>query len=146
MPKIQLEQADLEAESKQIAVDMKAAVSVVGKAGAGGDLATERLSELQDRASHSNRRLGELRQQLAVIEAEAIDAEAVESAVRDFDPLWEKLSTWEQERFIRTLVEHVRYDGKTGTVTLGVRSVGMKELCGWAPALMKQHEHTKRRS
>ena len=51
-----------------------------------------------------------------------------------FDPLWEQLSTWEQERFIRTLVEQVRYDGKTGTVTLGFRSSGIKELCNWAPS------------
>jgi len=44
------------------------------------------------------------------------------------------LSTWEQERFIRTLVDQVRYDGKTGTVTLGFRSRAIRDLCNWAPA------------
>jgi hypothetical protein len=56
------------------------------------------------------------------------------------------LSAWEQERFIRTLVEHVRYDGKTGTVTLGFRSRGIKEFCSWVPALTEKHEHAKQHS
>jgi len=34
-------------------------------------------------------------------------------------PLWEQLTTSEQEAFIRTLVNHVKYDGTTGEVTIG---------------------------
>jgi site-specific DNA recombinase len=83
---------------------------------------------------------------LAAIEAEGVDAQDVEEALHEFDSLWEQLSAWEQERFIRTLVEHVRYDGKTGTVTLGFRSRGIKEFCSWAPALTEKHEHAKQHS
>jgi site-specific DNA recombinase len=101
------------------------------------------LAELQDRVSHLESRLAELRQQGAAIEAEGVDTKDVEEALHEFESLWEQLSAWEQERFIRTLVEQVRYDGKTGTVTLGFRSRWIKEFCSWAPALTEKHEHAK---
>jgi site-specific DNA recombinase len=125
---------------------MKATVSMVPKGGPAAELATDRLAELQDRVAHLNGRLADLRQQLAAIEAEGTDSQDVEAALHEFDSLWEQLSSWEQERFIRTLVEHVRYDGTTGTVTLGFRSRGIKEFCSWAPALTEKYEHTKQPS
>ncbi len=82
---------------------------------------------------------------MAAIDAEPTDPRDVETALHEFDPLWEQLSTWEQERFIRTLVEQVRYDGKTGTVTLGFRSSGIKDLCDWAPAVREKYEHAQQR-
>jgi site-specific DNA recombinase len=112
---------------------MKEAVAASGVGCVAND-ATSRLAEIQDRVSHLTGRLADLSQQLAAIESEGVDAQDVEAALQDFDPLWEQLSTWEQERFIRTLVEQVRYDGKTGTVTLGFRSRGLKDLCSRAPA------------
>ena len=57
------------------------------------------------------------------------DPAYVQEALRRFDPLWGHLTTWEQERFIRTLVAHVKYDGVTGMVTVGFRSEGIKEIC-----------------
>lgn len=69
----------------------------------------------------------------------------VEAALHTFDPLWEQLSTWEQERFIRTLVDQVRYDGKTGTVTLGFRSTGIKDLCDWAQVTKEKYLDAKQR-
>ena len=143
---IETEKTDIERELKKIAQKMKEAVSVAGGVGPSAELATGRLAELQDRVSYLSSRLVELRQQFAAIEADGIDSQDVETALHDFDPLWEQLSTWEQERFIRTLVEHVRYDGTTGTVTLGFRSRGIKEFCGWAPALQEKHEHATQRS
>lgn len=137
------EKTDIEKELQSIAQEMKETVSAAGSAGSSADIATSRLAELQDRVSYLSSRLTDLRQQLAAIEAEGVDAQGVEAALHDFDPLWEQLSTWEQERFIHTLVEHVRYDGKTGTVTLSFRSRGIKEFCGWAPALTEKHEHAK---
>lgn len=53
----------------------------------------------------------------------------VQDALLKFDPLWEQLNTSEQERFIRALVAEVKYDGRTGTVTVGFHSEGIKELC-----------------
>ena len=131
------EQTDLESELKRIAQEMGGVVSMAGKA----EFTTNRLAELQDRVTHLNDRLTELRQQLVAIDAEHTDPRDIEAALHEFDPLWGQLSTWEQERFIRTLVEQVRYDGKTGTVTLGFRSHGIKDLCNWAPAITEKYEH-----
>ncbi len=143
---IQREKTDIELELRKITQEMKETVSVAGGAGSSADIASVRLAELQDRVSHLSSRLVELRQQLAAIEAEGVDCQDLEAALHDFDPLWEQLSTWEQERFVRTLVEHVRYDGSTGTVTLRFRSRGIREMCNWAPALTEKHEHAKQRS
>ena len=94
--------------------------------------ATDRLAELQDRAKYLDNRMPELLSQMARIETEAADPKEVEAALQEFDPLWEQLSAWEQERFIRALVDQVRYEGKTGTVTVGFRSNAARNLCDWA--------------
>lgn len=57
------------------------------------------------------------------------DPADVQAALLRFDPLWEQLTTAEQETFIRTLVAQVKYDGTTGDVTIGFRSEGIKDLC-----------------
>jgi site-specific DNA recombinase len=111
----------------------------------GAQFATDRLAELQDRVTHLNNRLAELRQQSAAMEEERVETKDVEAALHEFDPLWEQLSTWEQERFIHTLVEQVRYDGRTGTVTVGFRSRGIRDLCNWAPDRREDHEHANQR-
>jgi site-specific DNA recombinase len=110
------------------------------------EFAIARLADLEDRAGRLSSRLAEIRQQVAAIEGEGAAPMDVEAAIHAFDPLWEQLSTWEQERFIRALVNQIRYDGKTGTVTLGFRSSGIKELCDWAPAITEKYEHAQQRS
>ena len=52
------------------------------------------------------------------------DPGEVSEALLKFDPLWEQLTTWEQERFVRALVKEVRYDGPSQTVTVGFRFRG----------------------
>jgi len=102
--------------------------------------ATDRLAELQARSKSISGRLGELAKQLRQIEGEAADPKEVESTLQEFDPLWEQLSTWEQESFIRALVDQVRYDGKTGTVTVGFRSSAARNLCDWSADRIKGNE------
>ncbi len=57
------------------------------------------------------------------------DPAEIQNVLLRFDPLWEQLTTGEQETFIRTLVHHVKYDGATGEVTISFRSNGIKQLC-----------------
>jgi site-specific DNA recombinase len=57
------------------------------------------------------------------------DPGEVAAALQKFDPLWSQLTTWEKETFIRSLVAHVRYDGRTGEVTVGFHSEGIQQLC-----------------
>ncbi len=108
--------------------------------GATAESNAKRIAELQDRSERLNMRLIEIQQELA---AEPADSADLESALHAFDPLWEQLSTWEQERFIHTLVEQIRYDGKTGTVMLGFRSTGIKDLCNWANAITEKYRNAQ---
>jgi site-specific DNA recombinase len=75
------------------------------------------------------RRLEQNRQRDGGASTPTADPEDVREALLKFDPLWDQLNTWEQERFIRTLVKEVRYDGPSQIVTVGFRSEGIKELC-----------------
>ena len=93
------EKADIERDLKSAVQGIRDAVSTPGGA--------TRLAELEVQSSCLSSRLTELSQQLATIEAEDVDVKDVEASLHNFDPLWEQLSTWEQERFIRTLVERV---------------------------------------
>jgi site-specific DNA recombinase len=60
------------------------------------------------------------------------DPAKVEEALSKFDPLWSQLTTSEQETFICILVAQVRYDGRSGEVTVGFHSEGIKQLCNGA--------------
>jgi site-specific DNA recombinase len=58
-----------------------------------------------------------------------VGREDVAQALREFDGLWNELAPREQEELIKKLVEGVTFDGQTGTVTVGFRSAGLKQLC-----------------
>ncbi len=57
------------------------------------------------------------------------DPAEIQTALLRFDPLWEQLTTSEQETCIRSLVNQVKYDGRTGEVTIGFHSDGIRQLC-----------------
>jgi hypothetical protein len=122
------EQADAEAQIKSAAREM----AEVAPQAAHTPSALERLAQLQDHARHLNERLADVRGQLERVDDATTDPATVEAALREFNSLWEQLSTSEQERFIRILVDQVRYDGRTGTVTVGFRSMAARDLCNWA--------------
>jgi site-specific DNA recombinase len=73
------------------------------------------------------RRLEELRRESG--EAQMTEPADVQEALLSFDPLWEQLTTREKERFVRTLVAVVKYDGRSDTVTVGFHSDSIKDLC-----------------
>jgi site-specific DNA recombinase len=135
------EKAEIQSELRNVTQEVGSVASMA----ACGEATGNRLAELQDRAAHLNARLSDMGQQLANTGANVTDPKDVEAALHAFDPLWEQLSTWEQERFIRTLIDQVRYDGKSGTVTLGFRSGGIKDLCTWAPAIQEKYGNAQQR-
>mgnify|MGYP000873049917 CR=1 FL=1 len=94
-----------------------------------GKLAIDRMAELQERASVVERQLREVRDQLAESVGQATETASVRKALRDFDGLWSEMTSREQEKFVKTLVERVTYDGATGKVTVGFRTAGIRQLC-----------------
>ncbi len=94
-----------------------------------GKAATDRLAEMQDRVSAVENQLRGVREQLAESVGQIVDPTDVRRALRDFDTMWEEMTPREQEKFVKTLVEQVIYDGRTGKVTVGFRAVGIRQLC-----------------
>jgi site-specific DNA recombinase len=136
---LEKEKTDIEIELKKIAQETGDAASMAG----GARHVADHLIELQDRMKHLSGRLVDIQQQMLGLEAERANPKDVDTALQDFEPLWEQLSTWEQERFIRTLVEEVRYDGRTGTVTVGFRSSGIRDLCDWSSTKREDNINAK---
>jgi site-specific DNA recombinase len=118
-----------ERELETLANEIKGLASLVNAPGAASRSATDRLADLHERAVVLERQLAQVRRQLRDVDAERVDATDLQRALDHFDPLWEHMSAWEQEQFVHTLVEQIRYEGTTGTVTVGFRSSGIRSLC-----------------
>jgi len=120
----------LEREKRIIAKELQSlgeeAVSLVGMT---GKLGTDRMAELQDRVAVLERQHRDVRDQLAESIGQTVDAESVRKTPREFDGIWAEMTPREQEKFVKTLVERVTYDGATCTVTVGFRTAGIRQLC-----------------
>ena len=126
---LEKEQSVAERELEKLAHEITGLAALVNTPGAASRSATDRLADLHERAALLERQLAQARRQLREIDAERVDATDLQRALEHFDPLWEHMSAWEQEQFVHTLVEQIRYEGTTGTVTVGFRSSGIRSLC-----------------
>ena len=95
----------------------------------GNGMRVDRLADLQERIGSVERRMSEISVELVAMEAEAVSEEEVAEALATFDPLWKSLNTNEQTRIVRTLIERVGYDGRTGKVAVTFRTAGFRTLC-----------------
>ncbi len=96
---------------------------------AGGQHLTDRMAELQERIEVLKGQLRAVQEQLAERADQSADPAGVAQTLREFDGLWEQMKPREQEKFVKTLVEQVSYDGRTGTVTVGFRTGGIQQMC-----------------
>jgi site-specific DNA recombinase len=95
----------------------------------GGKHVADKMAELQDRINVLEGQLRSVCDQLAETVDQITDPALVLRALREFDVLWEEMKPREQEKFVKTLVEKVTYDGRTGKVTVGLRTAGIRQLC-----------------
>jgi site-specific DNA recombinase len=95
----------------------------------GGKLAVDRMAEVQERAAVLEGKLREVREQLAEWAGQTVNVADVRRTLREFDRLWAEMTPREQEKFVKTLVEQVSYDGASGEVTVGFRTAAIKQLC-----------------
>jgi len=99
---------------------------------------TERLADVQDRIRTIEQRITCIREELISLQRGAIDEKDLAKALSLFDPVWDSLSSVEQCRVMRLLVERVDYDGRTGKMTASFRTGGIRELCGEADLFRDQ--------
>jgi len=119
--------AELEACERELRRLNRDLVKVAATTNTG--MRVDRLADLQDRIGSTERRMSEIRADLGALEREAVSEPEVAEALATFDPVWESLNTNEQTRIVRTLIERVGYDGRTGKVAVTFRSAGFRDLC-----------------
>jgi site-specific DNA recombinase len=120
---LEREKRVIEKELQRLGEEIASLVRMTGK------LATDRMAELQDRVLVLERQLRDVRDQLAESVGQTVDAASVRKTLREFDGIWSEMTPREQEKFVKTLVERVTYDGATCTVTVGFRTAGIRQLC-----------------
>ena len=120
---LEREKRVIEKELQRLGEETASLVRMTGK------LATDRMAELQDRVAVLERQLRDVRDQLAESVGQTVDAASVRKTLREFDGIWAEMTPREQEKFVKTLVERVTYDGATCTVTVGFRTAGIRQLC-----------------
>jgi len=74
------------------------------------------------------RQFRDVRDQLAESAGQAVDAASVRKTLKEFDGVWSEMTPREQEKFVKTLVDRVTYDGATCTVTVGFRTAGIQQF------------------
>jgi site-specific DNA recombinase len=122
--KIRLEHqlAALRGEAKQLVANLREAKSDGSRA------ILERLSEAELRTGQIERRLAEIAEASAAIEAKPITREEITRALRDFDPAWKGLVPREQASLLALLIESIVYDGAQGEVAITWRPSGIATL------------------
>ncbi|MFV1964326.1 MAG: recombinase family protein [Pirellulaceae bacterium] len=68
------------------------------------------LADLQERATTAERRLTEIRQEVAAMERELVSEDEVVQVLTAFEPVWEPLAPREQAQVIQLLIEAVGFD------------------------------------
>jgi hypothetical protein len=92
----------------------------------------ERLAKLDEQAHQLERRLAELRDELAVIERETVSPDEVQRAIALFEPIWDVLFPRERSRILHLLLESAIYDGIKGELELQFYPLGISRLAAEA--------------
>ncbi len=140
--KLEDEKAVIERDLRKLGAEISGMAGLAANKGSSARTAIDRLAELHDKVASLDSRLAQVRYELAELEGQRFDVGDLNLALERFDPLWERMSSHEQERFIRALVDQVRYDGKSATVTISFKSTGIKQLCELAHA-QEQGNHAE---
>ncbi len=136
--KEQLETQTTAAKSELIVVErelgqMHTELARVASDAATNPHATARLADLHAKTQTLDERVSALRQQVSEAEAAAVTKDEVDTALAEFDGVWETLSPNEKARLLRMLVQRVDYDAQKGSVAitfhpLGLRSIGQVQV------------------
>ena len=127
-PPLESELRLLERDGRRLGGERANLVAAVGRGGDGTDALVERLAEVDIEAGKADARAGELRAELAGLEAAVVDDADLRAALARFDPAWAELTVRERRRVLELLVEEVRYDGVEGEVEVRFRASGIKAL------------------
>jgi site-specific DNA recombinase len=128
-PVIEQELAQLTAEHRRCREEGRRVLQAIGEGNTRqSSMVAERLSELDEQAHQLERRMAELRDELAVIESETVSPDEIERAIALFDPIWDLLFPRERSRVLHLLLESAVYDGMKGELELQFYPLGISRL------------------
>jgi site-specific DNA recombinase len=110
----QRERPELDKEARMLTAELATsraeARKLVAALAAGGDMpsVTARLSELDERATQLETRLGEVQAKIAAIDRGHIDPEQTTQTLAQFNPVWEALIPRERASVLQLLIEGLR--------------------------------------
>ena len=87
-----------------------------------------RISELEDNIRFARQRAKTLQDQINKKNNELVEGRDINSAFKEFDPIWESLSPRERTKAMHILVKRVDYDSKEGTLSITLHSSKIKTL------------------
>jgi len=89
---------------------------------------TARIADLNDQVREAERRLAEIGEHVAELEAELVSKDDVAAAFADFDNVWNALSPREQVRLLQLLISRVEFDVSDSTIEVSFYAAGIKAL------------------
>ena len=93
-----------------------------------GDSSGADVARRRDELRRLEVRLTEVREGHLALTGDLVNEQEVAQALSLFDPVWDSLTSREQTRIVRLLVEQVDYDGKNSTVSITFRPTGIRTL------------------
>jgi site-specific DNA recombinase len=90
--------------------------------------AASSLTAIRERISQIERELAEVHGKLTSLRASTLAEEDIAQACRLFDPVWDTLTSREQHRILRLLIQRVDYDAKEETISITFHPTGIKTL------------------
>lgn len=115
-------------EKTALARDVRHDYASVGKLAGSAPAGDPQVLEIQTRIRNAERRISAIDEELAALRLQQIDEDDVVSALAQFDELWEALTTKEQAQVLELLIERVKYDSDSSTLSITYRPTGIKTL------------------
>jgi site-specific DNA recombinase len=116
-------------DAARLRVEVGRLVDAAAKSSGGANQALlDRLVKDQERLDGLERRLSEIGEQRANLDAIQIDDQELWRVLDRFDPIWEVLLTPEKERILGLVFQRIDYDGRTETLSFVFRLPGITSL------------------
>ena len=112
----------LTAERGRLESERRNLVDAVAKGnGDASPVLMERVAELDEEVGAIARRIEQVRGELVALELGAIDADELQQALEDLEPIWAELFPKERARILTLLLERVEFDAAEGEVAITFR-------------------------
>jgi septal ring factor EnvC (AmiA/AmiB activator) len=118
IPKLDAEYQQLLRQWRRKSEEIKRLISVLADAEQPLVSVTEHLSEAEVAVAQLDARLAVLKDQIALLRSQTIDADHLRETLAQFDPLWEVLHPHERVALVHQVVASVSYDHSTDYIAV----------------------------